>query len=76
MAQQSSSDRRVEKKIKKISESDGRVIDEMGGIYVVYEFEVVDGFETAAGECCWRRKGVGKNVYFRKNRMVVRSNNA
>ena len=49
-----------------------RVFDERGGIKVAYEFWVVGGFDTKVGECCWRRRGVGKSVYFRKNRMVVR----
>ena len=38
----------------------------------IHEFEVVDGFVTTVGECCWWR-GVGLG---RKNRMVVRGNNA
>ena len=35
------------------------VNDEMRGIKVAYEFEVVDGFDTTLGECCWRRRGGG-----------------
>ena len=43
-------------KIKKISESIGRVFDERGGINVAYEF-VVHGFDTTVGESCWWRRG-------------------
>ena len=28
------------------------------------------------GECCWWMSGVGKNIYFKKDRMVVGGNNA
>ena len=68
--------RSVKVKLKKISESVGSVFDERRGIKVAYEFGVADGFDTTVGECYWWRRGVGKNVYLRKNRMVVRSNNA
>ena len=46
--------------IKKISESVERVFYEREGNNVAYEFGVVDGFDTTVGECCWRRRGLGR----------------
>ena len=62
--------------MKKTSESVWRVFDKIGGIKVAYEFGVFDGFDMSVDKCCWWRRRVGKNVYFRKNRMVVGGNNA
>ena len=52
------------------------VFDKRGGIEVAYEFGVVDGFDTSVGKCYWWMRRVGKNIYFRKNSMVVGGNNA
>ena len=37
-----------------------------GGIKVAYAFGVIDGFGTTVCECCRRRSGVEKNIYFKK----------